>query len=302
MIAAWDAADIEDVYELSPLQQGILFHCLAEQDPELYVIRISCRLVGSCDGSALARAWQHVAERHPILRTSFHWEGLQKPVQLVHRKLPMPVDQEDWRAGSAADNEERLAQRLETERRRGMPIHDFPLTRVSLVRLADDRVQLLWAFHHILLEGWSAALVLQEVMAAYEAISRGATPVCTPRRPYRDFIEWLQARDPARAEAYWREALRGLAGPTRVLPALSGGDGGRASLRESQGMTLTREATAALRALAREARVTLNTVAQGAWAILLSHYTGEEDVTFGSVVSGRQVELPGVESVVGKLK
>ncbi|HEY6548753.1 MAG TPA: amino acid adenylation domain-containing protein, partial [Vicinamibacteria bacterium] len=156
-----------------------------------------------------------------------------------------------------------------------------------------------WSFHHLLLDGWSMTVLNREILACYEAFTRGAEPDLPPVSPYRDYIQWLQKRDRSRAEAFWRQALDGITGPTRIQ------DDGAASSRSGQERfqevqaALPEETSAALLALARRSRVTPSTLVQAVWALLLSRLSGEEDVTFGMAFSGRPPDLPGVEAMVG---
>jgi amino acid adenylation domain-containing protein len=291
---------IEDLYELSPMQQGILFHSLAASELDAYLIKIGYTLQGKLDLEALDRAWQRVVDRNPILRTSFHWESVQKPLQAVHREVRLSLERHDWRGLSEAEQQERLSAHLAADRGQRFELNRLPLMRVTLIRTAEDRHRLFWTFHHILLEGWSASLVLDEVFTFYRAFSRGLDIDVKPRRPYRDYILWLQRQDRSKAELYWRQALRGLSAPTTLDVGRPPGDSKSAGQRyEKQQLRLSVSTSRALQVLAQRNQLTLNTVLQGAWAILLGRYSGQEDVLFGSVVSGRQVDLPGSESMVG---
>ena len=165
--------NVEDLYELSPTQQGMLFHALQAPAMERdYLIQIGCRLRGPLDAGAFVRAWRQMLARHAALRTSFHWTGLDKPLQVVHRDTALPLLQEDWRGLPAAERESRLAALSEREFR-GFSLSEAPLLRLALVRLAEDEHRFLWTFHHIVLDGWSASLLLGEVFACYRALREG---------------------------------------------------------------------------------------------------------------------------------
>ena len=288
--------NVEDLYELSPLQQGMLFHFLAAPSSDVYLIRLVCSLRGPLDVAAFERAWQMVVDRNPSLRTSFHWEAISKPLQIVHRRQPSPIELHDWR--DVPERAARLADYLAADAARGIRLDEAPLTRLALVRTADDRWQLIWSFPHILLEGWSAARVLNELFSVYQAL-RGNQTVPAPSVPrYRDYIAWLQKRDAGRAEAYWRPALSGFAAPT-PLTVDRPVDGEQPEQYSRSKRRLSPQLSASLQSFARERRLTLNTVFQGAWAVLLSLYSGERDVVFGTVVSGREVEFPDIQSLIG---
>ena len=292
--------NLEALYELSPLQQGLLFHSRYAGEAEVYLAQVQCALEGPLDADALERAWKRVLERHPALRTSFHWRDLDKPLQMVERRVELPFARLDWRNLTAAEAGERFESLLREERRRGFDAGRAPLLRLALVQLAEERFRLAWTYHHLILDGWSLPLVLKEVFAFYEAFRRGGDLPLPPARPYRDYTLWLQRQDLARAETFWRETLAGFTAPTPL------GADHRATAGEEEGGNFARHfallppaLTAGLQDLARRHQLTLSTLIQGAWAILLSHYSGQAEVLFGSTSSGRPAELPGVESMIG---
>jgi len=318
---------VEDVYALSAMQQGMLFHSLTAPDSEAYYDQMSCTLGGGFDPSAFERAWREVLGRHAALRTSFLWEGLDEPAQVVWREVPLPLALHDWRGLPAGEQGRRLEGLLEAERRGGFGLSEAPLMRLTLARLGEDSYQLVWSWHHLLLDGWSLSVVLKEVFELYEAhAAGGGAAALKGARPYRDYIAWLSGREQGRAESYWRERLRGFDGPTPLaldpdpveVNADGGGkadgkangkadgggrsDGQGAGARESferRLLTLPAGTTTALSELARRSQLTLNTFVQGAWAFVLGHCSGTDDVVFGVTVSGRPAELAGVEEIVG---
>ena len=293
--------NIEAVYELSPLQQGILLHTLAEPQSGMYVQQFSWTIRGVLDVPALERAWQHVVHRHAILRTSFHWEGLDKPVQVAHRQAALPIDQYDDRRCAADAQRARLDAWLEDARRQGTDLSRPPLMRLFLQRVSDDLYQCAWSFHHILLDGWSVPRVHNEVLASYRAFVEHREPQLRSSQPYRRFIGWLQQQDLSAAEAFWREALRGFDAPALLAAERSGPLGQTDDECPSVKGALSAEVTATLQAMARQHRLTLSTVVEGAWALLLARSLGRDDVVFGVISSGREIPLDGVESMVGLL-
>jgi amino acid adenylation domain-containing protein len=291
--------DVEDIYPLSPMQEAMLFHKLYAPGSELYFHQSSVRLEGKLDVPAFERAWQQIASRHQILRTSFVWEGLTHPMQVVHREARIPFEHQDWRELAEDEQQERLNSWLKQERTRGFDLTQAPLMRISLIRLTDDAYQFVWNQHHLLLDGWSGSLVLREVFAYYEAHRQGQALELPVPRAYRDYIHWLQQQDPARAERFWRSVLAGFTAPTPLGMEQPPGPSSDGPDYLQQYLELSTEATTALRLFARQNDLTLNTLVQGAWAFLLSRYSGRRDVVFGTVVSGRPVELEGIESMVG---
>jgi amino acid adenylation domain-containing protein len=291
--------NIEAVYELSPMQQGMLFHTLYDAHAGVYFDQVSCSLHGDLNVAAFARAWQHVLDRHPILRTAFYWEELDKPLQVVHRSVRLPCEQHDTGALSPAEQDAQLAAFLKQDRTHGFDLSTPPLMRLSLFRVNSDMYQFVWSFHHLLLDGWSLPLVLQEVFACYAAFAQGRQVQLDRPRPYRDYIAWLQQQDLAGAEAFWRTLLKDFRTPTALdigRSLVQATDAPRDAEQEHQ---LDDSTTAVLQAFARQHRLTLNTLVQGAWALLLSRYSGETDIVFGAVVSGRPPDLAGVERMIG---
>lgn len=294
------AGTIEDVLELSPLQEGILFQTLYSSDPSMYVEQFSFALWVPVATTAFARAWQKVLDRHAALCTSFYWEDVERPVQVVQRGLDVPLLQEDWSGLDGAEQSARLRALLETDRNRGFDLSKGPLLRITLIRLAEASHHLIISFHHVILDGWSLVVVFDEVAAYYAAYSQGQELELAPAPPYRDYIAWLQQQDQAEAETYWRRILAGCTGPAPLWVDREGGRlTGQDEVSDEQEIRISKETTAALRSLARRHQLTVNTLVQGAWAVLLSRYTGTEDVVFGAIVSGRPAMLDGVESMVG---
>jgi amino acid adenylation domain-containing protein len=294
------AEAIEDMYELTPMQQGMLYDSLLEPRAGVYVVQFNILLEGQLDADAFRRAWQQVLGRHSVLRTSFHWKELDKTLQVVNRHVTLPWEQHDWSELPAGEQQRRTEDFLRADRERGFELSRAPLMRLSLVRLGALRHQLIWSFHHILLDGWSVPLVLKEVFAFYYAHSDGRELRLERPRSYRAYMSWLQRQDAASAELFWRRTLRGFTAPTvlRVERARDEPLGAGDQVGEQQ-VRLSTEATAALKSIVQRQQVTLNTLVQGMWALLLSRYSGEEDVVFGSVVSGRPAELEGSEWMVG---
>ncbi len=291
--------NVEDIYPLSPLQQGMLFHTLYAPQSGVYVEQMSCTLRGDLDGAAFKRAWQYVIDRHPVFRTAFIWEGLDEPLQIVRQQVDLPWEQDDWRELDADTQQTRLEALLKADQVRGFELVRAPLTRFTLVQLADDDYAFIWSHHHLLLDGWSLPLVLNEVLACYAAFAYGRPLVLPTPCSYRDYITWLQEQDLAHAEAFWRRYLQGLTTPTGLGVDRPRQPAERPAAYAVQQRRLDRAGTARLDAFVREHGLTLNTLVQGAWSLLLSRYSGETDVVFGATVAGRPPELPGSDRMIG---
>ncbi|HKX29432.1 MAG TPA: condensation domain-containing protein, partial [Blastocatellia bacterium] len=292
--------DLEDIYPLSPLQKAMLFHALSGMKSEALFEQLSCRLRGRVDLAAFRRAWQGLADRHPILRTSFDWSESDEPVQVVHRQVKLPIADLDWRAVTREEQDLRYRALVQADREQGFDLTKPPLMRLTLVRIDDEHYRLIWSHHHLVLDGWSTPLILQEVFASYEAFRQGREPEMKDGAPYREYIGWLKRQDPQRAEAYWRERLKGFTRPTQLwIDRDSGSRVGREERSEVRQTKMSSEATARLQGIAKRHRLTINTILQGAWGLFLSKYLGEDDLVFGTTVSGRPVDLPGSESIIG---
>ena len=288
--------DIEDIYALSPMQQGMLYHTVREPDAGMYCEQLTCTIAGKIDEATFARAWQAAVDAHPALRSSFHWDHASSPVQITHRHAPIMVDNADWRRLDEGTQQARLADHLATDRRRGFDIARAPLMRVLLAATSENEHTMVWTHHHLLLDGWSLPLLLEDVFKAYDALGKGAAPLVARGRPYRDYIAWLGRQDISKSAAFFREHFQGFSAPTKL--ALDRPRGTLSGSREVE-VTLSVETTAALTAFARRHGLTLNTLAQGAWALLLGRYSGQRDVVFGVTVAGRPATLEGVESMIG---
>ena len=293
--------NVEDIYELSPLQEGILFHSLyAARSSGMYFEQFSFPVTAVLHPPALREAWERVVARHAVLRSAFLWEGLERPVQVVHRQVELPWRYEDWTGQATAVWPERLRACLAADLAEGFDLAEAPLLRLTLIRMADATYQMVISFHHILLDGWSLMLVLRDVSTLYQALCDDGREVSLPPSPpYRRYITWVRRQDQAEAETFWRRTLAAYPGPKGL-----GVERERPLAAESHGyaeesVTISADTTAALHVLARQHQVTVNTVIQGAWALLVSRYTGDEDVVFGATVSGRPPALEDVESMVG---
>jgi amino acid adenylation domain-containing protein len=292
---------IEDAYPLSPAQEGILFHTQYAPDSGVYIEQFTCRLRGELDLPAFERSWRLLVARHPALRTAIQWLAADRPAQVVYREADLPVIQHDWRGVVPGELSQQTNRFLEADRRRGFVLSRAPLARMALLRLTDDAYQLVWTHHHAVLDGWCMPILMREFLDLYDAAWIGREPDLPPTRPFRDYIARLQDQDPAAAKSYWRRALMGFRTPIalgtgRLTDERREGSVGAHALGISR---LDAQTTESLRAMARVNQLTLSTVVQGAWALLLARYSGRDDVVYGLTISGRPADLPGVETMVG---
>ena len=289
--------EIEDVYGLSSTQEGMLFHILYSPQSGVYFQQLMLSLEGAIDPRLWEQAWQQVVERHAALRTSFAWEELEHAVQVVHEHVELKVEEQDWSADDETTQRERLSKYVESERERGFDLTEAPLMRLALIRTGERRYRFVWSWSHLLLDGWCLPVILQEAFGAYQALASGQRWRMPQAEPYRKYMQWLQRQDVRKAEGYWREALSGSAGPTRLGMSRTVRSGEGYGQRE---LEITGERWERIQKFAREQRLTVNTLVQAAWGWLLSRYSGgEKDVVFGATVAGRPGELAGVERMVG---
>ncbi|WP_217142904.1 non-ribosomal peptide synthetase [Streptomyces sp. AC627_RSS907] len=286
---------LEDVLPLSPLQDGFLFHAHYDHEgTDVYTAQLVLDLAGPLDAPVLREAWTALLRRHANLRAGFVHDVTGAPVQVVVRDPGLP-----WRTvdltGVPATERTVLRDRVaEEERSARFDLSRPPLLRIALVKHDEEHHSLVLTPHHILLDGWSMPVLLREMFALYAA--RGSTAGLPAVTPYGDYLAWLADQDREAARAAWTAELAGLEEPTLLAPGAAG-----ASTAEPGHVTLDLPAdtVAALHRLAREADLTVNTLVQGAWAVLLSRMTGRDDVVFGATVAGRPPEVAGVESMVG---
>ncbi|WP_341316805.1 amino acid adenylation domain-containing protein [Paraburkholderia sp. IMGN_8] len=289
-----DLRTIDDIYPLSPMQQGILFHSLFAPEQSTYVNQLVATLIDP-DVECLRKAFESAVPRHDILRTSFTPEEA-TPMQIVHRQARMPVEILDWR-----DQSEGALNAFETwlgaDRARGFDLTTAPLMRIALIRITDEQWRLVWTRHHLLLDGWSTARFFADVLRDYIEPPRPQPFAAPAKARYRDFIAWLAARDVEAERAFWLQRLARLDEPTLIANREA------ETTSETEHLTrrerLTADTTARLTDAARRLKVTVNTMVQGAWALALQRMTNHTAVVFGATVAGRPDALPDADTVLG---
>ncbi|MEN9019710.1 MAG: amino acid adenylation domain-containing protein [Verrucomicrobiales bacterium] len=274
--------NVENIYPLSPAQEGMLFHTLAEPRSGVYVEQLSCQLNGSLDVAEFQKAWQATVDEHAVLRTAFLWEGLDEPLQVVHKEIDVNVRVVDKAIGTF----------LAEDRKQGFDLTAAPCLRLTLFRESATTHTFVWTFHHLLSDGWSTPRLLRDV---FDRLGGKPTNV-TKNRPYHEYIAWLQQQDGTKSESFWKGYLSGFDAPLELpIRRRSSGEAQYAQLEQR----LPARESAALEERCRRLRITSNTLVLGAWALTLARYTQRQDVLFGMTVSGRPPSLPGVETMIG---
>lgn len=301
------SAQVEDIFPLANSQEGMLLYLLVHEglpgalaEPlgggpgRVFFNQLHCDLQGPLDEAVFRRVWQSMVDRHGALRTLIRWRGLSNPMQVVRAEAELPWQEEDWSHLDGAAQQDELRSFLANDRSRPFSLDQEPLLRVALLRLEPQRTRFVLSYHHLVLDGWSVSLLLKEAFSLYEAQIGGSDPILEPAARFCEYVAWQGEQNLSEAEAFWRASLEGMPAPAPLKvgrsEAVSGGGDLRLRQRLESGLTT------ALKDSARRARVTLNTVVQGAWALLLHELTSSREVIFGSVVSGRNM---GFASTLG---
>ncbi|MFF0554450.1 condensation domain-containing protein, partial [Streptomyces sp. NPDC004311] len=292
------------VWPMSALQQGMLYHALAEPGSEVYVEQLVCTLHGSVDPEVLLTSWQAAIARHPALRAHCSWQDVPSPVLVVPRRADVPASHHDWTREDTASGPDgtpadRLDRFLAEDRTAGFDLDGGPLVRLTLLRTAEDRWTFVWTHHHLLIDGWSLPIVAGEAFARYEAALAGRDLDLPPAADYGTFVRWSTGRDRSADEAFWRRHLGDFTEPALLAPAAVAPTGAADPVRHEPTLHIGTERAGALRRFARERGITLAALVHAAWALVVSRRTGAQDLTVGTVLSGRPAEIDGIEQTVG---
>ncbi|WP_183723571.1 non-ribosomal peptide synthetase [Paraburkholderia sp. WP4_3_2] len=294
---------VDDIYPATPLQQGLIFHAQLRQGSGTYVNQLRLTLNGALDAECLADAWRATLARHDVLRTAFRYRGDGELLQVVYRHAELPVAFHAWHGEhNGVRYDDRLHAWCAEDLAQGVEIESAPLMRVNVFARPDGAHDLIWTSHHALTDGWSSSRLLDEVGAHYAAAKRGETARLAPPGRYRDYVAWLGAQGSEEAaQAVWRERFDGFDDPVMLEAAFGRTAQPRQGLFHVE-QRVSAEVEQALRAAAQRAQVTLNTLIQGGWALLLARYGGRDAVMFGVTTSGRSAgneRVPGIDAMLG---
>ncbi|MEW6993768.1 amino acid adenylation domain-containing protein [Colwelliaceae bacterium MEBiC 14330] len=297
------ANNIETIYPLTPVQQGMLFHTLMQPGSGIYLQQYRYIMeMENLDIAAFENAWQAVVDRHQVLRSAFVHETQEQPLQVVFKNIKVPFQYLDWQGLDEQTQQGQVEQLLKDERKQGMAFNQAPLMQVTLIQLSENRYQFIRSYHHILMDAWCFSLIMVEFLSCYRQFSQGKTIELPPVVQYQAYIEWLQQHNNQEAEQqFWQEKLANFDEPTPlgIQQVNRFADEPFDALSKDVSCTLSNEQTRQLKTIANQCKVTLNTLLQGVWAQTLARYSQTQDVVFGITVSGRSIELTGIEKIVG---
>ncbi|MFP7294485.1 non-ribosomal peptide synthetase [Bacillus safensis] len=287
---------VQDMYYLSPMQEGMLFHTLHHQEKGFYVEQMDMNVKGTLRYDLLEKSMNIIVERYDIFRTVFLHEKVKRPVQVVLKERPFTLDVVDLQDLSEDEQLERIEKFKQQDQLRGFDLSKDSLMRASVFQTGPGSYRWIWSYHHILLDGWCFGLVVQELFAIYHALLHDVPYKLEPVKPYKEYIKWLEKQDKQASLQYWQQSLAGFDGQSTFKEQRK--QTNEHELGEIE-WSMSKEETAALSELALQQNATLSSALQSVWSVLLSRYQRSNDVLFGTVVSGRPADLAGVDRMVG---
>ncbi|MFC7560669.1 amino acid adenylation domain-containing protein [Paenibacillus farraposensis] len=293
------AGELENIYSLTPMQKGILFHGLMEPQSGAYFEQATFDLQGSFQVDAFAESLNLLVDRHQIFRTNFYSGWHEQPLQVVYRHKAADFRFEDVRSMKQEELGAYIADFVKRDQAEGFHFSSGGLMRVSILRTGEESYRFVWSFHHILMDGWCLFLVVGEAFQTYFALLEGSKPELALVTPYSEYIEWLERQNNSEAERFWSGYFAGFEQQT-VLPQAKQLDShAKGYEADKLSFTLSRELTEQMNRLVKQQQVTVNTLLQAAWGVVLQRYNNSRDVVFGSVVSGRSADIPGIDKMIG---
>ncbi|MEC1507169.1 amino acid adenylation domain-containing protein, partial [Bacillus haynesii] len=294
----YSAFQIEKIYPLANMQKGMLFHDAMDQTSGAYFQQIVIDLKGRVHPDLLEKSFHEIVKRHEILRASFEYEITAEPRQIIARDRKTPFTSIDLTGENRTRQHRFIETYLKEDQEKGFDLSSEALMRVCLIRMNDESYRLIWSHHHILLDGWCLGIVLSELFSIYGKIIKGESRRLKEPKPYGDYIKWLEKQDKEEAAAYWKDYLKGY--ETRSeLPAFNRSATSEEYCGKEKVISFSKELTTKITRIAKEHHVTINTVLQGIWGIILAKYNNTDEVVFGTVVSGREAPVEGIEEMVG---
>jgi len=295
--------NLKDIYPLSPMQEGMLFHALLEPESTAYFEQMTFHISGKLDVRLFEASWQELTQRHDILRTVFVHQKTARPLQLVLKQRQLDFVVSDLLTLNVTEQTAYLTDFKQKDRQKSFDLTQDTLVRVHLFQTQIHRYTLVFSFHHILMDAWSAGILYAELLTIYQSLQKGQTPTLPAAFPYSRYIQWLEKQDKSASQAYWSKYLAGYE-QVATLPKEKFDQIDTDKFELERGISqqiviLEADTTRKLQQLATQTQVTLNTVIQSLWGVLLAYYNNVDDVVFGATVSGRPAELRGIERTIG---
>lgn len=286
---------IENIYPLTDIQQGLLFHHLVPGKDEGFLM-VQCTINGDVNTEYLKDAWEKAVKRHEMMRTSVHWKNVKQPVLVVQPEKPIIWTFLNWTNLNENDQQTELENYKKERKTEGAVLDKYPLSKISLIQIKDKVYYFLWECHHLLLDGWSSTIILKDAFSYYDA-SVNSTPVeltaITTQKAYKN---WLKNLDTTKAEEFWQHQFEGF----KISPLFQK----ETTLNQEQSSEtfntkFSFDTSSALRQVAKSYKITLNTLFQGIWALVLAKYFNHTDIVFGNTVSGRSIPFPNIDKMAG---
>ena len=293
--------EIEKIYSLSPMQEGMLFHSLVDEASNAYFEQLVFTIRGKIDYSLFEKGLNILTERYDILRTIFQYENVTQPFQIVLKKRKFKIDFKDLSHLGEKEIQEELEKLKQQDKTRGFDLTRTHLMRILLLKTGEDRFKLIWSYHHILMDGWCLGIIFKEFLQIYSSLIEGKPLELTPVTPYQKYIKWLKEQNIKAGLNFWQEYLKGY-DQVVTLPGMKQSPESLEDQKyelKSVGFTIEGELEATLLEIAKKHQVTLNTICQTVWGLVLQVYNNMDDVVFGAVVSGRPSGIDGIETMIG---
>jgi thioesterase domain-containing protein/acyl carrier protein len=291
--------NVSDVYMLTPMQQLMLIHARSNLQSDTLFSQFQYTIKGPLEPESFKRAWEHIVLRHPALKTIFLWKDLNKPVQVVKKESQLPWVYRDWRNLSKDEQKKSLAAYQKEDKTAGFDLDRNPPIRFGLFRLEEEVYHLVWSNHHLILDRWCLSILAEELPQVYTSIHQRKPQSLPPAKPFKDYISWLQQQEETDAKSFWQSEFMGYHNVLPLSAIRSSGATDSTPRHVVQRKTLPIDLSEKIQAFARNEHLTMSTVLQSAWGLLMTHYNSLNDTVIGVTVSGRPAELPGVENIVG---
>ena len=288
---------IEAIYPLTFMQQSLLMHSLKEHQDQGF-LQVKCTLKGHLEVDVLRQAWQNISNLHGSLKSSLHWEKLENPVQVVHSKIETPWEVHHWEELESSTQQNKIKEFLKADQARGLNLSKPPLSRISIIRLNNLEHLMIWSCHHIVLDGWSSAIILKNLFACYQELIQGNAYHPDPVPSYQSYLNWLKQMDQLSTKGFWMRYLDGYKESASISTNNINSNQSEPNFNDIS-VNLDAALTKKLKDTLAKHRVTINTLFLGIWSLLIAKYTGKDDIVFGTTASGRSGELSGLERMAG---